>query len=125
MKSTASLFKALVAAIALGHCHAAITWRAVNCGGVTLGGQSIDAVWDNAREMAQNAGSAINKLVSASAILPRSETSRIADNAKALFGISFGFSKTTGLPSAAKTTMNTVKGTRPLILFPFRRTRQP
>lgn len=111
MTSSTSLFKALIAAIALGHSRAAIPWRTVNCNGVTIGGQSIDAIWDNARDIAQNAGSAIGKLVAANAIIPRSETSRIADNAKALFGIDFGFTMVTGLSQPARTTMTTVKGT--------------
>lgn len=109
MTSSTSLFKALIAAIALGHSRAAIPWRTVNCNGVTIGGQSIDAIWDNARDIAQNAGSAIGKLVAANAIIPRSETSRIADNAKALFGIDFGFTMVTGLSQPARTTMTTVK----------------
>jgi hypothetical protein len=117
MTSTTSFFKALIAAIALGHCRAAIPWRAETCNGVTLGGQSIDAIWDNARDMAQNAGSAIGKLVAANAILPGTDTSRIADNARAMFAISFQFSKVAGLTTSAKTTMTTVKGTRPLFLF--------
>lgn len=112
MTSTTSLFKALMAAIAIGHCGAAVTWTAVGCQGVTLGGQSIDTIWDNARDMSQNAASAIRKLVAANAIGPRSDNSRIANNAKALFGIDFGFTMMTGLPGAARTTMNTVRGTR-------------
>ncbi|OIW34582.1 hypothetical protein CONLIGDRAFT_688480 [Coniochaeta ligniaria NRRL 30616] len=110
MTPTSSLFKTLIAAVVIGHCGAAVTWTAVGCQGVTLGGQSIDTIWDNARDMSQNAASVIGKLVAANAIIPRSDTSRVANNAESLFGIDFGFTMMNGLPSAAQTTMNTVRG---------------
>lgn len=73
-------------------------------------GVSVDDLWDNAVEMAQNAASTVDMLVNANTIAPLSRTSRAADNAKAMFAASFGFSKVTGLDDASKTRLRGVSG---------------
>lgn len=113
MTAIGSWLKALIATITIAHCHAAVTWTKDSCDGVTIRGESLDAIWDNARDMAANAASQIQKLMAADAIIPMTDLSQIADNAKDMFGIDFTFTRLMGLSSDAQKTMKTVKGTMP------------
>ena len=106
----AKFLKGGLSFLAFAQCQAAVTWTTIGCEGITLQGASIDDMWDNAVLMAQNAVSSINMVVNADTIVPLTKTSRGADNAKAMFGAKFGFSKITGLDDASKVRLNEVSG---------------
>ncbi|KAF4470858.1 hypothetical protein FALBO_2230 [Fusarium albosuccineum] len=105
---TINLFKSLLGFLAFGQCRAAVSWTTIGCDNVNVDGASIDAIWDSAVAMASNAQSTIDTLVNAKAIMPKSTTSRVADNAKYMWGLKFGFSKVSGLDSASKDRLSQV-----------------
>ena len=108
---------ALLALLALGlrHACAVVTWEQIECAGVTISGQTLDNIWDNAALLASNAESTINTLTSASTIKALTMPANLANNAKWMFGISVNWGGV--LPSSSKSTLtNTV--TRSFLL-PF------
>ncbi|KAI0154609.1 hypothetical protein GGR57DRAFT_512117 [Xylariaceae sp. FL1272] len=90
-------------------CHAAVTWQTVGCNNYAYRGQSIDAIWDNAIALAQNAQRQIDAIPTKPST---SSKGRIAGaNAKFMFGVEFSskMGMTTGLDSKGKMTMATVR----------------
>ena len=106
-----SLYIVLCTLLLATQCRCAVTWTALGCDGLSVNGASVDSMWDNALAMATQAKSLIDTVEGASVIVPKTSTSRAANNAKFMFGASFGFTKTTGVTSSSKTTLSGVSGT--------------
>jgi hypothetical protein len=100
------LFRALLLFIAFRRGHAAVTWRTIGCTGWTFGGDSIDAIWDNADLMATNAQAEIKIIPTSAAALVNTIARRAGANAKFMFGIPFN--KFTGTNAVGTATMGQV-----------------
>jgi hypothetical protein len=112
MKPTDSLLKALIAAHGIIHCHAAITWQAISCTGVTVDGASIDDIWDNTRALAQNAISQIDSLINAPRLVPKvGDVSRIGFNAQAMWNINVQTKFWKSLPSSDQAILRRAQST--------------
>jgi hypothetical protein len=100
-----NLSKALLSFIALGQCHAAVTWRTIGCDGWTFKGVSIDDIWDNANVMAANAQTQISAIPTSPLGMTSSNAKNAGANAKFMFGINFN--KVLGMNSAGRATTTT------------------
>jgi hypothetical protein len=100
------LFTAFFLSIAFRQGHAAVTWRTIGCTGWTFGGDSIDAIWDNADLMATNAQAEIKIIPTNAAGLLNTNARRAVANAKFMFGIHV--SRFTGTNAAGAATMGQV-----------------
>lgn len=108
----------LLALLALGlqPACAVVTWEPIECAGVTIGGASLNDIWDNAALLASNAESTISTLTTASTIKALTMPANLANNAKWMFGISVNWGGV--LPSSSKTTLtNTVTRTSIVLYF--------
>ena len=103
-----TMLRALLYSLAIPQCLAAVTWTPIGCDGWDFEGTGIDAIWDNAVELATQAQSQIDLIPKKFSMTGFSPEENIAGaNAEMIFGVDFR--KHRGLSDRGKTTMEAAK----------------
>ncbi|KAF4468219.1 hypothetical protein FALBO_4895 [Fusarium albosuccineum] len=99
-----TMLRALVYSLAIPQCLAAVTWTPIGCDGWDFQGTDIDAIWDNAVELATQSQSQIDLIPKKFSLTGFSgEENRAGANGEMVFGA--GFTKHRGLSDDGKAIM--------------------